>query len=281
MKITFWGTRGSLAAAGPDTTKYGGNTSCVQVTGTDGTVLVLDAGTGIRALGASLPADLTRVDLLLGHLHMDHLQGLGFFAPLYKPGMEVHLWGPASTTASLRKRLMRYLSPPLFPVHLRDLPCSLTLHEVPCGTFRIGPFAIDAQPICHPGPTVGFRIETAEGVLAYLSDHEPRLGAADFPSDPDWVSGYALAADADVLIHDGQYSPAEYPNHVGWGHSAIDDAVRFADLARVRQLILFHHDPSRSDADLDLLLGAMRERMQPEFPVTAAAEGTTIVCGPD
>src|SRR5437660_365900 len=118
VKVTLWGTRGSLAAPGPDTARYGGNTSSVAVTGTDGTVLALDAGTGIRRLGGSLPRSLHRVDVLLTHLHMDHIQGLGFFAPLYNPKAEVHIWGPTSATLSLQVRLIRYLSPPLFPVHL-------------------------------------------------------------------------------------------------------------------------------------------------------------------
>src|SRR6266852_2394726 len=143
MKVTLWGTRGSLAAPGPETTHYGGNTSCVEVRGADGTILVLDAGTGIRRLGAVLPPSLSRVDLLLTHLHMDHLQGLGFFSPLYNPAIEFHIWGPASTTLTLRQRLTRYLSPPLFPTQLRELPCPPILHEVPGGHFQLGEFRID------------------------------------------------------------------------------------------------------------------------------------------
>ena len=141
MRVTLFGTRGSVPAPGPDTTHYGGNTPSVEVRGDDGTVLVLDAGTGIRRLGAQLPPDLARIDVLLTHLHMDHIQGLGFFGPLYRPDIEVHIWGPASSTLPLEVRLARYLSPPLFPVHLRDLP-SITCHEVPRPVFEIGPFHI-------------------------------------------------------------------------------------------------------------------------------------------
>ena len=115
MEATLWGTRGSLATPGPETARYGGNTSCVSVRGRAGTVLVLDAGTGIRRLGATLDASVTHIDILLTHLHMDHIQGLGFFAPLYRPDVQVGIWGPAGTRHSLRERLMRYLSPPLFP----------------------------------------------------------------------------------------------------------------------------------------------------------------------
>src|ERR1051326_2341120 len=158
MKVVMWGTRGSLATPGRDTARYGGNTSCVEVIGEAGARLVLDAGTGIRALGMALPPRLRRVDVLLTHLHMDHIQGLGFFDPLFNPAMEVHIWGPASATLSLRGRLMRYLSAPLFPVPLRDLPCKLVLHEVPCATAHIGRFKIDAALISHPGSTVGYRM---------------------------------------------------------------------------------------------------------------------------
>lgn len=276
MTVKFWGTRGSLAAPGPDTARYGGNTSCVEVRGHAGSVLVLDAGTGIRALGQSLPADLRRVDILLTHLHMDHVQGLGFFAPLYNPTVDVHIWGPASTTATLRARLMRYLSPPLFPVYLRELPCGLVLHEVPCERLPIGEFVLSSALVCHPGPTVGYRIESGAGSVAYLSDHEPALGARNFPESAAWTSGYAIAANVDLLIHDGQYNRDEYRDHVGWGHSATDDAVNFAKLAQVKQLVLFHHDPNRTDAEVDRLLTVTTARTQPPFAVTAAAEGMTI-----
>jgi phosphoribosyl 1,2-cyclic phosphodiesterase len=158
MRVTLWGTRGSLASPGPDTDHYGGNTACVEVAGRDGTVIILDAGTGIRRLGTQLVRSARRVDVLLTHLHMDHIQGLAFFAPLYNPQIEVHIWGPASTTLDLRARLTRYLSPPLFPVALQEIPGEPILHEVPCDTFTIGEFKISSSLVCHPGPTVGYRI---------------------------------------------------------------------------------------------------------------------------
>jgi phosphoribosyl 1,2-cyclic phosphodiesterase len=255
MTVKLWGTRGSLAAPGMETARYGGNTSCVEVRGTDGTLLVLDAGTGIRRLGATVATDVHRVDVLLTHLHMDHIQGLGFFAPLFREGLEVHLWGPASATASLRSRLMRYLSPPLFPVHLRDVACHLSLHEVPCPPVAIGELRISSDLVCHPGPTVGYRIESERGVATYLPDHEPALGARTYPPPPEWTSGYSLAEGADLLIHDAQYTSAEYDERVGWGHSSIEQTVRFAQLAGVRHLVTFHHDPSHDDWTLDQLTG--------------------------
>ncbi len=276
MHVTLWGTRGSVAAPGPETARYGGNTSCVEVRGADGTVLILDAGTGIRRLGAALPRTLRRVDLLLTHLHMDHLQGLGFFAPLYNPAMEVHIWGPASTTLSLQARLTRYMSPPLFPVRLRDLPCTLHLHEVPCGEIAIGTFTITAAFVCHPGPTVGYRIAAAGAVLTYLPDHEPALGVPRFPWRREWTSGAMLAADADLLIHDAQYSPEEYPEHIGWGHSSLQHTLAFATLTGAKHLVLFHHDPSHTDADLDRLIAAAVGLAQPSYAVTPGTEGATF-----
>jgi phosphoribosyl 1,2-cyclic phosphodiesterase len=252
MKVTLWGTRGSIAAPGPDTVRYGGNTACASVFGEDGSIIALDAGTGIRRLGAALPPDVRRVDILLTHLHMDHIQGLGFFAPLFRPGLEVHIWGPDSTTLDLGARLKRYLSPPLFPVHLHDLPCSLHLHDaVSQGMFRIGKLEVTADLVCHPGPTVGYRISEDGVSMAYLPDHEPILVCPGLDCDPAWMSGYSLCAGADLLIHDSQYSEEEYAERVGWGHSTIDHTYKFAAFTGVKKLVPFHHDPTRSDAELD------------------------------
>lgn len=253
MKVTLWGTRGSLPSAGPDTVRYGGNTSCVEVRCESRTCLILDAGTGIRRLGAAVETDLARVDILLTHLHMDHIQGLGFFDPLYRPNLDVHVWGPPSTTLHLRARLARYLSPPLFPVNLRELPCNLAMHDVPLGPFRIGGLEITAALICHPGPTVGYRIREGATSVTFLPDHEPALGARGFPGEPDWTSGFDLAEGADLLIHDAQYTKAEYLARIGWGHSSIPHAAAFATAARVRRFVTFHHDPSHEDATLDRL----------------------------
>ncbi|MFQ5664930.1 MAG: MBL fold metallo-hydrolase [Candidatus Binatia bacterium] len=273
MRVTLWGTRGSVASPGAETARYGGNTSCVEVRGRDGTVLILDAGTGIRRLGMALPRSLRRVNVLLTHLHMDHIQGLGFFPPLHDRDIEAHVWGPASTTLSLKARLLRYLSPPLFPVRLRDLRCRLFLHEVPCGSFDVGEFHISSALVCHPGPTVGYRIATARGALAYFPDHEPALGARNFPVNAEWTSGYAIAAGADLLIHDAQYSSAEYLHHVGWGHSSLAHAFEFATLARVKRLVPFHHDPAHTDSDLDRLLSEAAGAAKRPFKVTPGIEG--------
>ena len=151
-------------------------------TGDPGHVVVLDAGTGIVGLGDTIGPDVQRVDVLLSHLHMDHILGLGFFKPLFRPELEVHLWGPASTVLDLRGRLTRYLSPPLFPVRLRDLPCRLELHDTPLGTFDLPGLTVQAALVCHPGPTVGYRLDDGHSTMTYLPDHEPALGAAASPT---------------------------------------------------------------------------------------------------
>lgn len=276
MKVCIWGTRGSLASASPDTVRYGGNTSCVEVCGEDGTRLVLDAGTGIRGLGATFGSGPGRVDVLLTHLHMDHIQGLGFFKPLQDPEMEVHIWGPASTTLTLRARLARYLSPPLFPVRLRELPCQLVLHEVPARRVRVGGFVITAELVCHPGPTVGYRISEGRRKLVYLPDHEPALATQPFPGTPEWTSGYSLARGADLLIHDAQYTAEEYPAHLGWGHSSIPQVVDFARLVGARRLMPFHHDPTHDDTMLDAMVASARELAGAEIEILAATEGLTL-----
>ena len=279
MRITLFGTRGSVAAPGPETARYGGNTASVEVRGDDGTVLVLDAGTGVRRLGAQLPPDLARVDILLTHLHMDHIQGLGFFGPLYHPGIQVHIWGPASSTLPLDARLSRYLSPPLFPVHLRDLP-RITCHEVPTAPFEIGPFRVHTALVCHPNPTVGYRIEEQGRAAVYLPDHEPALGLKDgrWP-EPEWISGYNLAVGADLLIHDAQYTDEEYAPCVGWGHSTYRHVFEFAALVGAKEVVLFHHDPGHDDEMLERLLADAVGRFKPAFRVSGGCEGGVYEVG--
>ena len=276
MKVTFWGTRGSLASPSPETVRYGGNTSCISVEGSDGTVLVLDAGTGIRNLGLSLPPDLKRVNILLTHLHMDHIQGLPFFLPLRRQGVEIHIWGPASTTLNLNARLQKYLSPPLFPVNVRELSSDLHFHELPGHVIEIGEFAITAQLIIHPNPTIGYRIQCDHAAVTYLPDHEPALGSHTFPREKEWTSGYKLAEGSDMLIHDTQYTEAEYQTRIGFGHSSIRHAFQFASLTNVKQFVPFHHDPTHSDDELDRMFSQAIDEMDPSYKVTPSQEGRTL-----
>jgi phosphoribosyl 1,2-cyclic phosphodiesterase len=275
MRVCLWGTRGSIASAGPETVRYGGNTACAEVEGRDGTIVVLDAGTGVRRVGNTYK-EPRRLDILLTHLHMDHIQGLGFFAPFFQADFEVHVWGPPSTTQDLRTRLTRYLSPPLFPVRLRDVAARLELHDAPMGRFEIGGLEVTAATVIHPGQTLGYRISDGESTIAYLPDHEPALGTDGIPDQADWTSGHDLAAAADLVLHDAQYTADEYEQRVGWGHSRVTDAVDLAQLAGARRLVTFHHDPAHNDATLDEMLGVAQARAGDTLKVMPGREGETF-----
>ena len=253
MQVTVWGCRGSLASPGPATVRYGGNTSCVELRLEDGTVLVLDAGTGVRELGRTLVGHGAPIHLLLTHLHLDHVEGLGFFAPFWEPGAELHIWGPSSPLHTLAERISRYLSPPLFPLKVADSPAQVHFHTVPPGSWTIGSSTIRAGEVLHPGPTLGYRIEEGSASLAYIPDHEPALGLDLERVDPEWLPGYDVAAGATVLLHDAQLTEDEYAARIGWGHSSVDAAVTFARTARAERLVLFHHDPMRGDDEVERL----------------------------
>ena len=259
MRVKIWGCRGSLPTPGASTVRYGGNTSCVEVSLDDGSLLVLDAGTGIRCLGEELgERGITQLHLLLTHLHLDHLEGLRFFGPLWNPNVSIDIWGPPSPNTSLRDRIARSFSPPLFPLDLKDVPSNVTFHDVPREPWTLGPFSITAVLVVHPGPTVGYRIEGGGAAFAYMPDHEPALaGGADKPLD--WISGAAVSAGADLLLHDAQYFEDEYDSRIGWGHSSVADAVAYAEAVGARRLLLFHHEPLHADASLDELEDRARE----------------------
>lgn len=273
MKITLWGVRGSIPTTSPSTREYGGNTSCIEVV-EKGSLLVLDAGSGIQNINLSSNLNTKRVDILLTHLHIDHIQGLGFFRPLFNPAMEVHIWGPASNTQSLRTRISRYFSPPLFPVYFRDLTCKLFFHEIHNSIFEIGPFTIQSNYITHPGPTVGFRIQDSHSVFTYMPDHEPALGPNGLLKDVRWLSGSDLALNADLLIHDAQYTAEEYQNRVGWGHSSMEQTLEFAFITGVKHLLLTHHDPMRSDEQLNELYKLLKENYSFKLRYEMAVEGS-------
>ncbi len=278
MKVSLWGVRGSIPTSGAQTSYFGGNTACIEVK-QDGWNLVFDGGSGMQMLNSSLQLQQKRIDILLTHLHFDHIQGLGFFKPLFDPTMEVHLWGPQGSSKSLRERLGKYFSPPLFPLHFRDLPCQLTLHEIANSSFQIGPFTVMANYVIHPGPTMGYRISNSHSTVAYIPDHEPALGPRGMPVNLKWLSGSDLALNTDLLIHDAQYSSNEYATKTGWGHSAITDAVHFAEITHAKKLVLFHHDPSHTDAQLNELIYNFSNQHTPTCIVEMAVEGTTYDFG--
>src|SRR3954447_738755 len=283
VKLKVWGARGSVPAPGPQMNRYGGNTSCVQLTLAGGEVLILDAGTGIRNLGVDLTPG-KRIHILLTHLHLDHIQGLMFFPPCFRPDSEITIWGPSSPEASLEDRIARYISAPLSPVEVRELPCSVSFRDTPVSEWEIGGAKIRAEAITHRGPTLGYRVSDGDTTIAYIPDHEPGLGAPLAGLEPEWISGFDLARGADLLIHDCQYTDQEYPDHVGWGHSALSDALTFARRVEAKRLMLFHHDPLHSDDFLDRFHETARERWSDlggtGGAIEMAAETQEIVVSP-
>jgi phosphoribosyl 1,2-cyclic phosphodiesterase len=275
MRVCLWGTRGSIASAGPETVEYGGNTACAEVEGRDGTIVILDAGTGVRRVGDTYD-EPRRIDILLTHLHMDHIQGLGFFGPFFTKDFEIHVWGPPSATFDLRTRLTRYLSPPLFPVRLRDAAARIELHDAPMEGFEIGGLTIASQMVIHPGPTVGYRVTDGVSTMAYMPDHEPALSTQGHQPTPDWTSGYDLAAGVDLLVHDAQYTAEEYESRMGWGHSRVEDAVDLANMAGAKRLVTFHHDPAHDDVQLDAMLADARSLARDSLEVLPGREGGTF-----
>jgi len=282
VRIRIWGCRGSLASPGPSTVKYGGNTSSIEVRLEDGELIILDAGTGIRDLGRHIagmstgqaqpdpytaargqglaPAEpIKKINLFLSHLHLDHVEGIGFFSALWNPDVELHVWGPPSPLRSLQDRIATLMSPPLFPVHLADVPCRPIYHDVPEEELQIGGARVLVQPVAHRGSTVAYRIEESGRSFAYIPDHEPALGQDLDTVEPEWVSGFSVAHGADLLFHDSQYTEDEYPNHRAWGHSSIAHTVSFGLMTKVRNLVLFHHDPAHSDEELDMHLKRAKE----------------------
>jgi phosphoribosyl 1,2-cyclic phosphodiesterase len=266
-----------MATPGRETLRTGGNTTCVEVTA-DGSRVILDAGTGIRALGAELARDgLQKINICLTHLHLDHIEGLGFFAPFYDPDCEVSLWGPPSSVRTLKERISRYLSSPLFPVEVSDLPARVTFLDAPDGPWEIDGLRMEAWPVSHPGTTLGYRIESDGAALAFIPDHEPALGLELESLTSDWISGFPVADGATLLLHDSQYTEEEYAGRIGWGHSSIRQTVTFAAKTRAESTLLFHHDPVHTDDDLDAHCDRARELWQGEGPPPELArEGMEI-----
>ena len=286
MEVTFWGTRGSIPKAGPTTVRYGGNTSCVSVRTNAETLIVLDCGTGIHELGQALMRAGGRVDghLLIGHTHWDHIQGLPFFAPLFQAGNVWHVYGPRGLDTSIDQTLAGQMQYTYFPVRLLDFGATIEYHDLVEGQLEIDDVTVTTRYLHHPALTLGYRLEADGATVVYSSDHEPHAVADPAGDDlesrnRDEALHVAFLRDADLLIHDAQYVAEEYPDKVGWGHSTVEYAIDVARAAAVRRLALFHHDPTRTDEQVDaLVLRALDRARATGFggEVFAAAEGTTI-----
>ncbi len=281
IDITFYGVRGSTPCACEGTRRYGGNTSCVLVRLGDDQPIILDLGTGLRYLGERLNKELGEEAFqgtaLVSHLHWDHIQGLPFFKPLMHHEATLQIVGPRQDTGSLQSAVHAFVSPPLFPVDIDQLPGTLSFRESANETFEVGRATVTAAEVAHCGVTNGYRIQNGTGSLAYLSDHQaPRDGSLDVPA-----SVVDLCQDVDVLIHDAQYDNDEFAARLDWGHSTIDYAVAVAVASNAKRLVLFHHDPSHNDDWVDEAVAHARELAGDAVEVIAAAEGMTLRSGTD
>ena len=293
MRIRFWGTRGSLPKPGKTTLRYGGNTSCVQVETSDGTLIVLDCGTGAHELGQALlasgPTPL-RGHLLISHTHWDHIQGFPFFAPLFGAASEWDIYAPGGLGKRLEETLAGQMEYTYFPVTLEQLDATVRYHDLVEGSFDIDHVRVTARYLNHPALTLGYRLEVGGASVVYAVDHEPHatvqadrtapaVGPGGLPVHQEDRRHVEFLAGADLLIHDATYTSEEYSERVGWGHSTVEYAVDIALAARARRLALFHHAPLRDDATLDRLVAQCRQRVRDagmDLEVFAAAEGQVI-----
>jgi CheY-like chemotaxis protein len=296
MRVRFWGTRGSIATPGPSTNRFGGNTTCVELTTHGGNLLIFDIGTGARLLGADLIArgqSPIRGNILLTHTHWDHIQGFPFFAPLFLPGNEFAVYAPEGGGGSLHQLLAGQMEFRYFPVDLNQLPASISYHDLPEGPHDIDGIHVTAQFLHHPAMTLGYRVEADGASVVVLTDHEPfadTLWRSD--ARPGQVESILhegdrrharFMANADLVIHDAQYTPEEYPQKKTWGHSTFEYVVELAAAVGVRRLALTHHDPTHDDemvAEIEARAREVARRRGSSLEVFCAYEGCDVTVQP-
>ena len=287
MKIVFWGTRGSIAQSNADVLRYGGHTSCVEIRSQANDLLILDAGTGLQRLGRSLITEKNRprtASILISHTHWDHIQGLPFFTPFFIPQQEWNIFGPSTLSQALKSILYGQMQQTYFPVTPEMFNATIKYHTAVEGSFEIGDIKISTCYLNHPGVTLGYRIEVDGYTIVYATDHELhdcRLahGGVPIEGSEDALHGDFLAQ-ADYVIHDTQYLADEYEKHRGWGHSTMEYVVDLAHSADVKNLIMFHHDPLRTDQKVDQVVDLAHERLKGRFGkmgVVAASEHIPII----
>jgi phosphoribosyl 1,2-cyclic phosphodiesterase len=292
FRLRFWGTRGSIPSPGPNTVRYGGNTPSIEVRTPSGSLVLLDAGTGIRELGRALISRANGLpitgDIFLTHAHWDHIQGIPFFAPAFQRGNRFTIWGAKSLAASIRRVVRDQMSPVVFPVAFEELAATFDFRELSDERHNSDGFDVRAFAVRHPGGALGYRFaargpdDEARGsapAFVYISDNELRAADSSAATDRWRVKLVDFIRGARVLIHDATYTEEEYETHRGWGHSTYGDAVALALESGVETLVLFHHSPDRSDDELDARVADCRAataRSGRTLRSIAAAEGLEI-----
>lgn len=268
MIIHCWGSRGSIAVSGKEFTKYGGDTTCIEIITNAGDLIILDAGTGIRPLGNRLMEEgRKKISLLLTHAHWDHLSGFPFFKPIYNKDCEIKIYGPEQTQESLKGIISKTMTSPYFPIELEDISAKITFRGMGHKNYSIGSVKIDTIPLSHPNQGVGYRIQEDGRSFVFLTDNELTY---HHPIGLSYESYVKFASGADLLFHDAEYSRDEYKTTEGWGHSVYEDTVQLAIDAGVKALGLFHHNQDRTDKEVDRIEKACRKII--------AAKGSKMEC---
>jgi phosphoribosyl 1,2-cyclic phosphodiesterase/CheY-like chemotaxis protein len=283
MQVRFWGTRGSIPKCGPKVLRYGGSTACVEVRADSGTLIVIDCGSGAHELGRSLQSSGMgrRGCLLISHTHWDHIQGLPFFAPLFTPGNRWDIYAPRGVRQSLEQTLAGQMQSTYFPIDLEALGAEIRFHELVEGDLEIEEVRVATRYLNHPALTLGYRLSADGATLVYACDHEPHadeLGVGRGSVAGEDLHHAEFLSDADLVIHDAQYTPAEFRAKIGWGHSTGEYAALLSALAGARRLALTHHDPIRTDDEIDAMVVAVKDTLGAESGLEAfgAAEGMAI-----
>lgn len=274
MKIEFYGVRGSTPTPGKDTVLFGGNTSCVNVCLNDGNAVILDAGTGIISLGNKLINSTNPITILLTHNHWDHIQGFPFFKPIYQPGRDI-LIIPGAIDLKDKDMILKQMSGSTHPVKYEQLPANITIEvdRTLNKTFTLSSFMVETQRLNHPDGGSAYCLYGDGKKLAYVTDNELRTPTMPTTSWQQWVE---FIADADVLIHDGQYTEHDLPHKFGWGHSVFDDVGRLACEARVKTLFIISHDPERKDDELLIEEKKLQTKYSDRVQIFCARESTVF-----
>ena len=287
LRLQFWGTRGSIPTPGRNTVRYGGNTPCVEVRTSEGWLIILDAGTGIRELGRSLISRANGApiagDIFLTHAHWDHIQGIPFFGPIFQRGNHFTIWGAKALQTSIGRVVRDQMSPVVFPVAFEELDATIDFREIAEERRAGNGYEVRAYQVRHPGGALGYRFTergNSERALVYISDNELGPGAK-YDTRPAWREGLVeFVRGAQVLVHDTMYTADEYDHFRGWGHSTYDEAVELALDAAVGQLVMYHHKPERADDEVDRRVEECRAfvaRRGGKLEIVAAAEGMTLL----